>query len=65
VKRYYLKNNYANTYDAEVFTEGTTGECDFLEKEVTLGKSLADFKLVIPLTWIIGGAKVLPSVIEL
>jgi Domain of unknown function (DUF4332) len=30
----------------------------------TLGKSLADFKAVIPLAWMIGGAKILPRVIE-
>jgi hypothetical protein len=30
----------------------------------TLGKSLADFKAVIPLPWIIGGAQVLPRVVE-
>lgn len=30
----------------------------------TLGKSLADFKSVIPLMWMIGGAKILPRVVE-
>jgi hypothetical protein len=30
----------------------------------TLGKSLADFKSVIPLAWMIGGAQVLPRVVE-
>jgi hypothetical protein len=30
----------------------------------TLGKSLADFKAVIPLEWMIGGAQVLPRVVE-
>jgi Domain of unknown function (DUF4332) len=30
----------------------------------TLGKSLADFKAVIPLTWMIGGARILPKVFE-
>jgi hypothetical protein len=30
----------------------------------TLGKSLADFKSVIPLSWVIGGAQVLPRVVE-
>lgn len=29
-----------------------------------LGKSLADFKTVIPLSWMIGGAQVLPRVVE-
>jgi hypothetical protein len=30
----------------------------------TLGKSLADFRAVIPLRWMIGGARILPRVIE-
>jgi hypothetical protein len=30
----------------------------------TLGKTLADFKAVIPLPWMIGGAKILPRVVE-
>jgi hypothetical protein len=30
----------------------------------TLGKSLADFRLVIPLSWMIGGAKILPRVVK-
>ncbi len=30
----------------------------------TLGKSLADFKAVIPLEWMIGGAKILPRVVK-
>jgi hypothetical protein len=30
----------------------------------TLGKSLADFKLVLPLTWMIGGAKTVPRVVK-
>jgi hypothetical protein len=30
----------------------------------TIGKSLADFKSVIPLQWMIGGARVLPRVVE-
>ena len=29
----------------------------------TLGKSLADFRSVIPLSWMIGGAKILPRVV--
>ena len=31
----------------------------------TLGKSFSDFKNVIPLDWMIGGAKVLPKIVEL
>jgi hypothetical protein len=30
----------------------------------TLGKRLADFKLVIPLSWVIGGAQILPRVVK-
>jgi hypothetical protein len=31
----------------------------------TMGKRLEDFKSVIPLSWMIGGARVLPGVIEI
>ena len=30
----------------------------------TMGKSLADFKSVIPLAWMVGGARILPRVVE-
>jgi hypothetical protein len=30
----------------------------------TFGKSLADFRAVIPLSWMIGGAKILPRVVR-
>jgi 2-polyprenyl-3-methyl-5-hydroxy-6-metoxy-1,4-benzoquinol methylase len=29
-----LFQNYAKNYDAECFTQGTVGECDFIEKEI-------------------------------
>jgi 2-polyprenyl-3-methyl-5-hydroxy-6-metoxy-1,4-benzoquinol methylase len=35
-----LFENYAKMYDNEVFTRGTVGECDFIEKEINAGKSL-------------------------
>lgn len=35
-----LFENYAKTYDNECFTKGTTGECDFIEKELAFNKSL-------------------------
>jgi 2-polyprenyl-3-methyl-5-hydroxy-6-metoxy-1,4-benzoquinol methylase len=35
-----LFENYGEKYDSEVFTQGTTGECDFLEKEIHSDKSL-------------------------
>ena len=35
-----LFENYGHTYDKECFTQGTIGECDFLEKEFQFDKSL-------------------------
>ncbi|MGE4455032.1 MAG: class I SAM-dependent methyltransferase [Sphaerochaeta sp.] len=35
-----LFKNYAHQYDKEVFTQGTMGECDFLEQELHYNKSL-------------------------
>ncbi len=35
-----LFENYGKKYDSETFTAGTTGECDFLEKEFGYDKSL-------------------------
>lgn len=35
-----LFSNYAETYDREVFTQGTSGECDFLENELENNKRL-------------------------
>ena len=35
-----LFENYAKTYDKESFTQGTAGECDFIEKEIQHNKSL-------------------------
>lgn len=35
-----LFQNYGHTYDKECFTQGTIGECDFLEKEFQFDKSL-------------------------
>ena len=35
-----LFRNYGQTYDSEGFTQGTTGECDFIEKELEYDKSL-------------------------
>jgi 2-polyprenyl-3-methyl-5-hydroxy-6-metoxy-1,4-benzoquinol methylase len=36
-----LFENYGRKYDQEVFTQGTLGECDFIEKELNYDKSLA------------------------
>ena len=35
-----LFENYADKYDQESFTQGTIGECDFIEKELNYNKSL-------------------------
>ncbi|MCL2301793.1 MAG: class I SAM-dependent methyltransferase [Lentimicrobiaceae bacterium] len=35
-----LFENYAEKYDNENFTQGTIGECDFIEKELQFNKSL-------------------------
>jgi ubiquinone/menaquinone biosynthesis C-methylase UbiE len=35
-----LFENYGKKYDQEVFTQGTSGECDFIEKELQSDKSL-------------------------
>jgi 2-polyprenyl-3-methyl-5-hydroxy-6-metoxy-1,4-benzoquinol methylase len=35
-----LFENYADNYDKEIFTQGTIGECDFIEKEINFNKKL-------------------------
>ncbi|OGU56179.1 MAG: SAM-dependent methyltransferase [Ignavibacteria bacterium GWF2_33_9] len=42
MKQWYeiLFENYAEKYDNEVFTQGTMGECDFLEREFNFDKSM-------------------------
>lgn len=42
MKQWYetLFENYGKTYDKEIFTQGTIGECDFLEKEFNADKTL-------------------------
>lgn len=42
MKQWYeeLFENYGMKYDNECFTQGTTGECDFIEKEINYDKSL-------------------------
>ncbi len=42
MKQWYetLFENYGKTYDKEIFTQGTMGECDFLEKEFNTDKTL-------------------------
>ncbi len=35
-----LFENYGEKYDKEIFVQGTTGECDFIEKELGYDKSL-------------------------
>jgi len=42
MKKWYesLFENYGKKYDNEIFTKGTIGECDFIEKEIDYDKSL-------------------------
>jgi len=42
MKQWYEKlfENYGEQYDKESFTQGTKGECDFIEKELNYDKSL-------------------------
>ena len=42
IKQWYevLFENYAEKYDNEVFTQGTIGECDFIENEISRDRSL-------------------------
>ncbi len=42
MKQWYeaLFENYGLKYDKESFTEGTIGECDFIEKEISYNKNL-------------------------
>lgn len=35
-----LFKNYAKKYEQECFTVGTTGECDFIEQEISFNKEL-------------------------
>jgi len=35
-----LFSNYANAYDKEEFTQGTFGECDFIEREINFNKKI-------------------------
>lgn len=35
-----LFENYGQKYDNECFTQGTIGECDFIEKEINYNKDL-------------------------
>jgi 2-polyprenyl-3-methyl-5-hydroxy-6-metoxy-1,4-benzoquinol methylase len=35
-----LFENYANSYEKEPYTQGTTGECDFIETEISFDKSI-------------------------
>jgi ubiquinone/menaquinone biosynthesis C-methylase UbiE len=42
MKQWYeaLFEDYGDKYDAECFTQGTVGECDFIEKEIGFNKQL-------------------------
>jgi hypothetical protein len=53
-----------DTLDKIAAADLTTMEEDMAAYYKTIGKSFSDFKAVIPLDWMIGGAKILPRVIE-
>ncbi len=36
-----LFENYGMKYDKENFTQGTIGECDFIEKEINYNKTVS------------------------
>jgi len=42
MKQWYesLFENYGLKYDNEIFTQGTSGECDFIENEIASDKNL-------------------------
>ena len=42
MKQWYetLFENYGQKYDSESFTQGTIGECDFIEQEIDFDKSV-------------------------
>jgi len=53
-----------DTLNKLAHAEITKMEAEMTAYYETLGKTFADFKTVIPLDWMIGGAKVLPKIIE-
>jgi len=58
---------YAGRYDA--LSKIAAADLTEMEEKMeayyrTFGKSAADFRLVIPLAWMIGGAKILPRVVK-
>lgn len=66
-----LFENYAQKYDEEVFTKGTSGECDFIEKELNFDRSLRILDVgcgtgrhSIELANLICGEEVLPEQIQ-
>ena len=53
-----------NTLDKLANADIKKMEADMTAYYATIGKSFSDFKTVIPLDWMIGGAKTLPRVVE-
>jgi len=53
-----------NTLDSLANAEITKMESDMTAYYESIGKSYADFRTVIPLGWMIGGAKILPKIVE-
>ena len=60
----HLSGGGYNTLNKLANAEMYKMEADMIAYYESIGKSFADFKAVIPLDWMIGGAKVLPKIIE-
>lgn len=60
----HLSGGGYNTLNKLANAEMDKMEADMTAYYESIGKSFADFKAVIPLDWMIGGAKVLPKIVE-
>jgi len=60
----HLSGGGYNTLNKLANAEIIKMEADMTAYYESIGKSFADFKTVIPLDWMIGGAKILPEIIE-
>ena len=53
-----------NTLDKIANADIKKMKADMTAYYATIGKSFSDFKAVIPLDWMVGGARTLPGVVE-
>lgn len=60
----HLSGGGYNTIDKLGNADITKMEADMTAYYESIGKSFADFKTVIPLAWMIGGAQILPKIVE-